>query len=62
MKFPELYESQFFPNRTEFTRTYEIVFARPGNGGQPITSAAAGRLVLRIASPMGQIELVWDAK
>jgi hypothetical protein len=60
VKLPEIYESQFFPSRTEFTRTYEIDFAR--NGGQPFAGPASGRLVLRIASPMGRVELVWDAK
>lgn len=62
VKLPELYESQFFPSRTEFTRTYEIGFARAGNGGQSIAGPARGRLVLRFASPMGRIELVWDGK
>ena len=62
IKLPELYESQFFPSRTEFTRTYQIAFARPGSGAQPFAGPASGRLVLRFASPMGRIELVWDAK
>ena len=31
VKLPEIYESQFFPSRTEFTRTYQISFARPGS-------------------------------
>jgi hypothetical protein len=61
VKLPELYESQFFPSRTEFTRTYEISFFRPGSGVPP-TGPARGRLVLRIACPVGQIELVWNAK
>jgi hypothetical protein len=62
VKLPELYESQFFPSRTEFTRAYEIGFSRTGNDGQPIAGPASGRLILRFASPMGRIELVWDAK
>jgi hypothetical protein len=62
VKLPELYESQFFPSRTEFTRTYEISFVRTGNSGQAFAGPASGRLVLRIASPMGRIELVWDVK
>jgi hypothetical protein len=62
VKLPELYESQFYPSRTEFTRTYEISFARTGSGGQPFSGPASGRLILRFASPVGRIELVWDAK
>jgi hypothetical protein len=62
VKLPELYESQFYPSRTEFTRTYEISFARTGSGGQLFSGPASGRLVLRFASPAGRIELVWDSK
>ncbi len=62
VKLPELYESKFFPSRTEFTRSYEISFAHPSNGGQPFAGPASGRLILRFASPMGRIELVWDGK
>ena len=62
VKLPELYESQFFPSRTEFTRSYAISFARPSNGGQPFAGPASGRLVLRFAGPLGAIELVWDGK
>ena len=62
VKLPELYESQFFPSRTEFTRSYEISFACTSNGGQPFAGPASGRLVLRFASPMGRIELGWNGK
>jgi hypothetical protein len=62
VKLPELYESQFFPSRTEFTRTYEISFALTSSGGQPFSGPASGRLVLRFVSPAGRIELAWDSK
>jgi hypothetical protein len=62
VKLPELYESKFYPSRTEFTRTYEISFARTSNSGQPFSGLESGRLVLRFASPVGRIELVWDTK
>jgi hypothetical protein len=62
VKLPELYESQFFPSRTEFTRSYDISFAPPSNGGQPFAGPASGRLILRFASPAGRIELVWGGK
>jgi hypothetical protein len=60
-KLPEIYESEFFPNRTEFTRIYQISFAVP-NSGAPFAGAASGRLTLRIASPAGRIEYVWESK
>ena len=62
VKLPELYETRFFPSRTEFTRSYEISFAHPGSGGQPFPGSASGRLILRVACPMGQIDIVWYAK
>jgi hypothetical protein len=61
VKLPELYESQFFPDRTEFTRSYEISFARPTDG-QAFASSGRKQLTLRIAGPMGRIDLVWEAK
>jgi hypothetical protein len=61
MKFPELYEDQFFPDRTEFTRTYAISFARPTDG-QVFAASARRKLILRITGPMGRIDLVWEAK
>ncbi|HEX7597822.1 MAG TPA: hypothetical protein VF518_06380 [Polyangia bacterium] len=61
VKLPELYESQFFPNRTEFSRTYQISFVRASSGGA-FVGPSSGRIVLRIASPAGRIELVWESR
>jgi hypothetical protein len=60
-KLPEIYENEFFPNRTEFTRIYQISFAHP-NSEASFAGAASGRLALRIASPAGRIEYVWESK
>lgn len=61
VKLPDLYESQFFPDRTEFTRSYEISFTQP-TGGQAFAASADKRLTLRIAGPMGRIDMIWEAK
>lgn len=61
VKLPELYESEFFPARTEFTRSFEISFARPTDG-QAFAATGNKQLILRIAGPMGRIDLVWEAK
>jgi hypothetical protein len=61
VKLPEIYESQFFPARTEFTRSFEISFARPSDG-QVSESFGKKRLTLRIAGPMGHIDLIWVAQ
>lgn len=58
---PELYQDLFFPERTEFTRTYAIVFSRTA-GEQTFAASANKRLTLRIAGPTGRIDLVWQAK
>ncbi len=63
-KLPEIYVLEFFPRRTPFTRTYTVRFDRPSHsdGGDPFVGAASGRLVLRIASPIGKVEATWEAR
>ncbi len=62
-KLPELYESQFFPARTPFTRTYVIRFDRkkPQGEGPHFTGPDSGRIILRVASPMGRVDFVWQS-
>lgn len=59
-KLPEIYEMVFFPTRTLFSRTYTIRFSKPDDG--TFVGPQSGRMVLRIASPIGKVEAVWDAK
>jgi hypothetical protein len=61
-KLPELYESQFFPNRTEFSRTYLIRFDRVEAEAAGFAGPRSGRLTLRVVSPMARAELAWKAK
>lgn len=61
VKLPELYEDQFFPSRTEFTRSYEISFTRPSDG-QAFAAPSNKQITLRIAGPVGRIDLVWEAR
>lgn len=60
-KFPEIYETEFFPNRTLFSRTFTVRFVRP-EGGDAFIGPDSGRLILRIASPIGKVEAVWEAR
>jgi hypothetical protein len=60
-KFPEIYESEFFPNHTPFSRTYTVRFTRPEGGSDSFVGADSGRLILRIISPIGKVEVVWEA-
>jgi len=61
-KFPELYETEFFPNRTTFTRTYTVRFVRPDGANDAFTGPDSGRLILRLDSPLGKVEAVWEAR
>jgi len=60
-KFPELYERNFFPDRTPFSRSYTLKFAKP-EAGDAFVGPSSGRLILRISSPQGQVEFVWETK
>jgi len=62
LKLPELYETQFFPNRTEFSQTYLVRFSRVEAEAAGFGGPASGRITLRIASPLAKNELVWEAK
>jgi hypothetical protein len=61
-KLPEVYENEFFPTRTLFSRTYTLKFVLPEGSGESFTGPASGRMILRIASPIGKVEVVWEAK
>jgi len=61
-KLPEIYETEFFPTRTAFSRTYTLRFVRPDGAGESFLGPASGRLILRIASPTGKVEVAWEAK
>ena len=60
-KFPELYEQNFFPDRTPFSRSYTLKFAKP-DAGDGFVGPSSGRLILRISSPQGKVEFVWETK
>ncbi len=61
VKLPEMYSDQFFPTRTDFSKTYVIKFpnATEAEGGKVFRGVASGRIVLRAQGPLGRIDLVW---
>ena len=61
-KLPEVYEYEFFPTRTLFSRTYTLRFVHPEGTGESFTGPQSGRMILRVASPMGKVEVTWEAK
>lgn len=59
-KFPELYESEFFPSRTPFSKTYTVRFLHPE--GDAFVGPVSGRVILRLDSPLGKVEAIWEAR
>jgi hypothetical protein len=60
-KLPDAYESEFFPSRTPFSRTCTLRFVRPEGAGEAFVGPPSGRLILRLASPVGKVEVAWEA-
>ena len=52
----------FFPDKTEFSRTYVIRFDRAEAEAAGFAGPRSGRLLLRVASPMARVEPVWQSK
>jgi hypothetical protein len=61
-KLPDAYEGEFFPSRTPFSRTYTLRFVKPDGAGATFVGPDSGRLILRLASPVGKVEVTWEAK
>ena len=61
-KLPDAYESEFFPTRTPFSKTYTVRFVRTEGAGEAFVGPQSGRLILRLASPVGKVEVGWESK
>lgn len=60
-RFPELFEREFFPTKTPFSKTYLVRFKRPKEDGT-FLGESSGRMTLRFNSPKGRAELIWQAE
>jgi hypothetical protein len=58
-KVPEPYELEFFPAKTPFSKTYKVRFTPAANSD--FAGIKSGSITLRIASPIGRVELTWRA-
>jgi hypothetical protein len=60
-KLPEMFELEFYPVKTPFTKTYLIHFDTPA---EPVgfEGEKTGRVILRVAGPWGQADFVWQAR
>ncbi len=61
-KLPDIFEREFFPAKTPFTRTYLVRFPRTAGKGDDFAGERSGRIILRIAGPMGRADLVWAGR
>lgn len=62
LKLPELYETEFFPYRTEFTTSYLLKFNRTDAEAGGFSGPHSGRVTLRVVSPLAKAELVWESQ
>ena len=58
-KLPDMFEREFFPAKTPFTKTYLLRFARPGTRDEEFSPERSGLITLRIAGPVGHADLTW---
>jgi hypothetical protein len=56
-KLPEAYEMEFFPSKTPFTKTYVVRFVTPTD--TEFAGPKSGSITLRLASPIGRLDLTW---
>lgn len=59
-KLPDAYESDFFPDKTPFSKTYSVRFTMPAAGAE-WSGVKSGSITLRIASPIGRVDLLWQS-
>ena len=60
-KLPSLYEMRFFPNRTDFSRTYTMKFPRgAGEADRRFSGPSSGLLLLKVLGPLGKVETSWQ--
>jgi hypothetical protein len=68
-RLPDAYETEFYPAKTPFTKTYQIRFpvsgvSDTGAGTAPteFVGGKSGSITLRIASPIGRLDLLWQSE
>jgi hypothetical protein len=60
-KLPDVYEREFFPAKNPFTKTYSVRFPVPAPGTSEFAGVKSGSITLRLASPVGRLELTWQS-
>jgi hypothetical protein len=60
-KLPDMFEREFFPVKTPFSKTYVARFPRSGVKEEDFAGERSGRIILRFAGPLGHADLVWSS-
>ena len=58
-RLPDMFEREFYPAKTPFTKTYMIRFSRPTKPTDDFVGDRSGLLMLRFAGPLGTVDLSW---
>lgn len=61
-RFPDLFEREFYPAKTPFSKTYLIRFLRGGAHEDGFTGERSGEITLRFAGPFGRGDLRWSTR
>jgi hypothetical protein len=67
-RLPDAYEREFYPAKTAFSKSYAVRFPvstsmdGAGTAGPEFPGTKTGSLTLRIASPLGRLEMTWQSE
>jgi hypothetical protein len=61
-RFPDLFEREFYPAKTPFSKTYLIRFLRGAAHEDGFTGERSGEIILRFAGPFGRGDLRWSVR
>jgi hypothetical protein len=61
-RYPDLFEREFYPVKTPFSKTYLIRFLRGAAHEDGFTGERSGQLTLRFAGPFGRGDLRWSVR
>jgi hypothetical protein len=59
-KLPEMFEREFFPAKTPFTKTYSVRFVRPSSRDEDFAGDKSGMITLRFSGAVGHADLTWS--
>ena len=61
-KLPDMFEREFFPAKTPFTKSYSVRFVRPSSKDEEFSGERSGLITLRFAGPLGHADLTWTGR